>query len=159
AAINALEGGVRTMTDAQLRAMLGELRDRIKKGERADDLLVEAFAIAREAMDRSVGIRNIFDPRHKFDPTILPAKVEGMYRDLRAQMDALPPAPPTGEFNGCNAPTPGWLQLDIPNEIYDAVREVYQESRPPFRARPFDVQLIGGMVLYQGKISEMKTGE
>ncbi len=25
--------------------------------------------------------------------------------------------------------------------------------------RPFDVQLIGGMVLHQGKISEMKTGE
>jgi preprotein translocase subunit SecA len=39
------------------------------------------------------------------------------------------------------------------------VRAVYPESRPPFRARPFDVQLIGGMVLCQGKISEMKTGE
>ena len=25
--------------------------------------------------------------------------------------------------------------------------------------RPFDVQLIGGMVLHSGKISEMKTGE
>ena len=25
--------------------------------------------------------------------------------------------------------------------------------------RPFDVQLIGGMVLHQGKIAEMKTGE
>lgn len=25
--------------------------------------------------------------------------------------------------------------------------------------RPFDVQLIGGMVLHEGKIAEMKTGE
>ena len=27
------------------------------------------------------------------------------------------------------------------------------------RMRPFDVQLIGGMVLHNGKIAEMKTGE
>ena len=26
-------------------------------------------------------------------------------------------------------------------------------------ARPFDVQLIGGMVLYEGRIAEMATGE
>ncbi|MEX0741569.1 MAG: hypothetical protein WD079_02150, partial [Phycisphaeraceae bacterium] len=38
-------------------------------------------------------------------------------------------------------------------------REIYPESRPPFRCRPFDVQLIGGMVLFEGKIAEMKTGE
>ena len=49
--------------------------------------------------------------------------------------------------------------MDIPVELYEAVREIYPESQPPFRARPFDVQLIGGMVLYQGKIAEMKTGE
>jgi preprotein translocase subunit SecA len=49
--------------------------------------------------------------------------------------------------------------MDIPVEIYDAVRELYPRAAPPFRARPFDVQLIGGMVLYEGKIAEMKTGE
>src|SRR5205085_1901307 len=43
--------------------------------------------------------------------------------------------------------------------IYEAVRKMYPESRPPFRARPFDVQLIGGLVLYEGKIAEMATGE
>ena len=32
-------------------------------------------------------------------------------------------------------------------------------AKPPFRARPFDVQLIGGLVLYEGKIAEMATGE
>ena len=71
-AINALEPQVRTMTDAQIRAMLAEFRERIHKGEKTDALLVEAFAIAREAMDRSVGIRNIFDPKHKFDVDQLP---------------------------------------------------------------------------------------
>jgi preprotein translocase subunit SecA len=43
--------------------------------------------------------------------------------------------------------------------VYAAVRKLYPESRPPFRARPFDVQLIGGLVLYEGKIAEMATGE
>ncbi len=36
---------------------------------------------------------------------------------------------------------------------------LYPESRPPFRTRCFDVQLIGGLVLYEGKIAEMATGE
>ena len=30
---------------------------------------------------------------------------------------------------------------------------------PVLNMRHFDVQLIGGMVLHQGKIAEMKTGE
>jgi len=53
----------------------------------------------------------------------------------------------------------GWQYLDIDPAIYDAVRTIYPESRPPFRARPFNVQLIGGIVLAEGKIAEMKTGE
>ncbi|HYF59862.1 MAG TPA: preprotein translocase subunit SecA, partial [Burkholderiaceae bacterium] len=52
-----------------------------------------------------------------------------------------------------------WTQVQIPPHIYDAVRQLYPESRPPFRARCFDVQLIGGLVLYEGKIAEMATGE
>jgi preprotein translocase subunit SecA len=51
------------------------------------------------------------------------------------------------------------MQIEVPPELYQAVREVYPKSRPPFRARPFDVQLIGGMVLSEGTIAEMKTGE
>jgi len=47
----------------------------------------------------------------------------------------------------------------VPVALYDAVRELYPESRPPFRARCFDVQLIGGLVLSEGKIAEMATGE
>ena len=36
---------------------------------------------------------------------------------------------------------------------------MYPESRPPFRFRHFEVQFIGGNVLYEGKIAEMVTGE
>ncbi|MGH9399813.1 MAG: preprotein translocase subunit SecA, partial [Thermoanaerobaculia bacterium] len=41
-------------------------------------------------------------------------------------------------------------------EAFAVVREA---SVRALGMRPFDVQLIGGMVLHQGKISEMKTGE
>ncbi|RMH24690.1 MAG: preprotein translocase subunit SecA, partial [Planctomycetota bacterium] len=160
-AINALEPEVRALTDAQLRAKTEEFRRRIESGEKPVDLLVEAFAVAREAMDRNVGIRNVFNPEHRerFDADRLPAEARALYDETLAAMDAAPDAEPAGPDLGCDGPVPGWRRLDIPTPVYDAVRELYPESRPPFRARPFDVQLIGAMVLYQGKIAEMKTGE
>jgi len=45
---------------------------------------------------------------------------------------------------------------EILEEAFAVVREA---SIRTLGMRPFDVQLIGGMVLHQGKISEMKTGE
>ena len=41
-------------------------------------------------------------------------------------------------------------------EVFATVREV---ARRTVGMRPFDVQLIGAMVLHEGKIAEMKTGE
>ncbi|MCH8060379.1 MAG: preprotein translocase subunit SecA, partial [Proteobacteria bacterium] len=79
--INVLEEGVQALDDAALRGLTGELKQRYIDGETLDDLLPEAFAIAREAGLRTLGMR------------------------------------------------------------------------------PFDVQLIGGMVLHDGNIAEMRTGE
>ena len=45
---------------------------------------------------------------------------------------------------------------DLLPEAFAVVREA---SKRTTKMRPFDVQLIGGMVLHQGKISEMATGE
>ena len=81
AAINALEPEMQKLSDEQLRHKTVEFKERLKKGETLDDLLVEAFAVVREAGVRTVGMRH------------------------------------------------------------------------------FDVQLLGGMVLHQGRIAEMKTGE
>lgn len=180
--INALEDQVRKLTDADLRGKVAEFRKRVDAGESADDVMVEAFAVAREAMDRSVGIRNVFNPRFapQFEVDRLPAPMQALYQHIKAEAEALPPVMPStfdtrkaqqspppagtvpdeaGEWTGCSDIIYGWQRVGIPPEFYNAVREVYPESRPPFRARPFDVQLIGGMVLCQGKISEMKTGE
>ena len=80
-AITALEPEYRVFSDAQLRTKTPEFKERLDREEPLDDLLPEAFAAAREASTRVLGLR------------------------------------------------------------------------------PFDVQLIGGIVLHQGKIAEMKTGE
>src|SRR5438876_5355877 len=80
-AINALEPELKELDDAGLRARSDELRERARGGEDLDELLIEAFALCREAGRRAVGLRH------------------------------------------------------------------------------FDVQLVGGIVLHQGKIAEMKTGE
>ena len=79
--IIALEGEYAALTDEQLRAKTPEFKERLAKGETLDDLLPEAFATAREAAWRVLGMK------------------------------------------------------------------------------PFPVQLIGGIVLHQGRIAEMKTGE
>ena len=81
AAINQLEAEYEKLNDKDLKNKTLEFKSRIKSGESLDDILVEAFAVVREAGKRTLGQRH------------------------------------------------------------------------------FDVQLLGGLVLNQGDISEMKTGE
>jgi preprotein translocase subunit SecA len=80
-AINALEPALEQLTDAELKAKTPALQAKLAAGATTDDILVEAFAVCREASKRVLKMRH------------------------------------------------------------------------------FDVQLIGGMVLHQGKIAEMGTGE
>jgi len=79
--INKLEQAMQSLSDSDLSAKTEEFRKRLKDNVSLDDLLIEAFAVVREASVRTLGMR------------------------------------------------------------------------------PFDVQLIGGMVLHQGDIAEMRTGE
>ena len=80
-AINALEDEISALSDKDLKAKTGEFRKQLADGAKLEDLLVPAFAVAREAAKRSLGMR------------------------------------------------------------------------------PFDVQLVGAMILHNGGISEMRTGE
>lgn len=80
-AIEALDEKMQALSDDELRAKTQEFKDRLTAGETLDDLLVEAFAVVREAADRVLHMK------------------------------------------------------------------------------PYRVQLIGGIVLHQGRIAEMKTGE
>ena len=143
--INAAESAAQAKTDAQLRERTQEMRAGIVAGKlEIEDVLPEAVAIMRESMDRHIGIREIFNPEKSFDPDKLDDANLELYDGVQRHMIA------TGmDFS----------QVEIPFPLYAAVRALYPESRPPFRARCFDVQLIGGIVLYEGKIAEMKTGE
>jgi preprotein translocase subunit SecA len=56
--INNLELTMRKLTDKKLQSKTDEFRARLKKGETLDDLLVEAFAVVREAAIRTLGMRH-----------------------------------------------------------------------------------------------------
>lgn len=79
--IDALDSQMQAKTDEELRDYTRQFKERLAKGETLDDILVEAFAVEREA---------------------------------------------------------SWRVLNI---------------------KPFMVQLVGGIILHQGRIAEMKTGE
>ncbi len=55
-AIIALEPHMQGLTDEQLKNKTLEFKERIEKGETLDDLLVEAFAVVREASTRVLGM-------------------------------------------------------------------------------------------------------
>ena len=57
-AINALEPGIRPLTDEQLRGKTAEFRQRVAAGEALGDLLPEAFAVVREAGRRVLNMRH-----------------------------------------------------------------------------------------------------
>ncbi|HEX4328354.1 MAG TPA: preprotein translocase subunit SecA [Burkholderiales bacterium] len=56
--INALEEGLKKLSDDELKAKTAEFKERLAKGETLDDLLPEAFAVAREGSSRALGMRH-----------------------------------------------------------------------------------------------------
>jgi len=56
--IGALEPEYEALSDAALQAKTGEFRSRLDRGEDLDDLLIETFAVAREASRRVTGQRH-----------------------------------------------------------------------------------------------------
>jgi preprotein translocase subunit SecA len=58
AAINDLEPGMQQLSDTELAAKTAEFKERIANGEPVDDLLVESFAVCREAGRRILNMRH-----------------------------------------------------------------------------------------------------
>ena len=54
--INAQEEGLLALDDAALRAKTDEFKQRYQDGASLDDLLPEAFAVARESARRTLGL-------------------------------------------------------------------------------------------------------
>ena len=58
AEIGALEPQIQALTDEQLRQKTDEFKQRVSAGESLDDVLVEAFAVVREAGRRVLNMRH-----------------------------------------------------------------------------------------------------
>src|ERR1035437_8701810 len=58
AAINDLEPGIRTLSDIDLAAKTIEFKEKLAQGATLDDLLIEAFAVVREAGRRFLNMRH-----------------------------------------------------------------------------------------------------
>jgi preprotein translocase subunit SecA len=56
-AVNSLEDEIQKLSDAELRAETDVFRKRLADGETVDDIMVEAFAVSREAAWRTLGQR------------------------------------------------------------------------------------------------------
>ena len=159
--INSLEPEIVKLDDEELRAKTDEFRQRLAAGETLDDILPEAFAVAREGADRRIGMCSVFKPRDR--AFALDLKPED-YRDSEPYLDPsrLKHRKHRELFEECRkrlAEGAKISDLMLPASFYEEIRELFPEYRPPCRMRPFDVQLIGGIVLHQGKIAEMVTGE
>ena len=137
------EEQIRNLDDQALRAKTDEFKAAIKAGTSPENILPEAFAVVRETSDRYLGLRNVLVDEYKFDASRLSDSGRTIFQDLKRQL----------------AEVTGLYELNVPVEFNAEIRRLYPQSRPPFRFRHFDVQLIGGIVLYEGKIAEMVTGE
>src|ERR1700687_62486 len=80
----------------------------------------------------------------------LKARFQALKEPIQAQLKDLDPTEPTFRESMRQALVPA---------IVPAFALVREAGRRFLKMRHFDVQLIGGMVLHDGKISEMKTGE
>ncbi|AQT67384.1 preprotein translocase subunit SecA [Anaerohalosphaera lusitana] len=141
--VKELEPQFQQMSDGELSAQTQKFKDRLAAGERTEEILPEAFATIRETSDRHLGFRNALLDQYEFDASKLDGHTRKIYDELKAKVD-----------EGADV-----HDLDVPVEFNAVIRELYPESRPPFRFRHFDVQVIGGHVLYEGSIAEMATGE
>ncbi len=119
-------------------------------------------------IDRALA--KIFGTQHERDIKKLMPRVHAI-NDLERSVHALSDEAlraKTAEFRGRLASALDGVadedQKRVRNRILDellheAFAVVREASIRSLAMRPFDVQLIGGMVLHQGKIAEMKTGE
>jgi preprotein translocase subunit SecA len=76
---------------------------------------------------------------------------------LEAEMAALSDADLRARTDAFKAEVAAGKSLD--DILVPAFATVREASRRVLGMRPFDVQLVGGMVLHEGAISEMRTGE
>jgi preprotein translocase subunit SecA len=115
ARINALESSVQQLSDDQLRAKTDEFKSRLQQGETLDDLLVEAFAVVREAARRHLGQRH-------YDVQLIGGVV--LHRGMIAEMK-------TGEGKTLVATLPTYLNALTGKGVHVVTVNDYLARRDP----------------------------
>lgn len=137
AAIHAAEAGLQGRPDAEIQAQTARFRERI--AERTSALRAEADRLKEEK-------HHCPDPAERLALDGRLAKVEDEFRRALANVlkEILPEAFATVR-EACRRLLGSTVMVTGHELTWDMV--------------PYDVQLIGGIVLHQGKIAEMATGE
>ncbi|MBS1852674.1 MAG: preprotein translocase subunit SecA, partial [Acidobacteria bacterium] len=123
----------------------------------------------KRLMPRVAAINALEPEMQKLSDEQLRAKTEefrGRIQERLGRLPATPEAVPEGEESNASDRRKQFeaVRHQAINEVLDEILEeafavVREAGRRVLNMRHFDVQLIGGMVLHQGKIAEMKTGE
>ena len=109
-----------------------------------------------------VGEINALEPAmQKLTDEQLRAKTDEFRQQIKERLAKIPDEPDADQDRRKELDTE---RTKLVNEVLDellveAFAVVREGGRRVLNMRHFDVQLIGGMVLHQGKIAEMKTGE
>ncbi len=139
-------------------------------------LIAKVFGTKNERVVKSlmpqVHAINAFEPQmQKLTDAELRAKTDEFRQRIQERLSRFNSAPETETEADTDAEPDPDRQKRLEKEQYDALQEVLNEilveafavvreaGRRVLNMRHFDVQLIGGMVLHQGTIAEMKTGE
>jgi preprotein translocase subunit SecA len=140
-----------------------------------NQLLGKVFGTKNErvikALMPKVQAINALEPQiQKLSDAELRAKTEEFRQRIQERLSLVTRTPQAPEPGGEDVPDVD-EQKEFEKREYKALQEVLDEilveafavvreaGRRVLKMRHFDVQLIGGMVLHQGTISEMKTGE
>jgi preprotein translocase subunit SecA len=115
----------------------------------------------KRLLPRVAAISALESEMHKLSDEQLRAKTDDFRKRIADRLSRIPDEP---EADPQRLKELDKERLNATNEILNEILEeafavVREAGRRVLNMRHFDVQLIGGMVLHQGTISEMKTGE
>ena len=115
----------------------------------------------KRLMPRVEAINALEPEMQKLSDEQLRAKTDEFRRRMQERVNTIPDEPDADQDRRKELDAE---RFKVINEVLDELLEeafavVREGGRRVLNMRHFDVQLIGGMVLHQGKIAEMKTGE
>ena len=115
----------------------------------------------KRLMPRVDAINALEAQMQKLSDSDLRAKTEYFRKHIRERLSHLPSEPDADSERVKQLESEGQqtLREALDEILVEAFAVVREAGRRVLNMRHFDVQLIGGMVLHEGKISEMKTGE